>query len=251
MKLLGGCGRKHPQSVLLYSILTDFCIEKTNVPHGISMYIFKGKLFEMTTGQYIYSHISTPLGMALGATAFVPAPTILQAAHGNGTGEGVPCDTRTVPMADNAPVEAVVGFWFLGQRHFPTMGEGWVENASRPMLLALQAWVAAYLTGVREAPSFPLAPQGTVFQQAVWRMLLAIPYGRLTTYGAMGQQLSATMGGKRMSARAVGNAVGRNPITLLIPCHRVVGAGGKLTGFASGLENKKVLLTLERASFTD
>ncbi|WP_245576395.1 methylated-DNA--[protein]-cysteine S-methyltransferase [Desulfovibrio cuneatus] len=196
-----------------------------------------------------YSHISTPLGMALGATACVPAHTILQAAHEKGASEAPPCDTHTVPIADNAPVEAVVGFWFMGQRHFPKMGEGWVEDASRPMLLAVQAWVAAYLTGVREAPYFALAPQGTAFQQAVWRMLLAIPYGTLTTYGAMGQQLSATMGGKRMSARAVGSAVGRNPITLLIPCHRVVGAGGKLTGFASGLENKKALLALEHASF--
>ena len=205
----------------------------------------------MVIEQCFYSHISTPLGMALGATAFVPAPTILQAAHANGTGVGAPCGTRTVPIADSAPVEAVVGFWFMGQRHFPVMGEGWVEDASRPMLLALQAWVAAYLTGVRDAPCFPLAPQGTAFQQAVWRMLLTIPYGGVTTYGAMGQQLSASMGGKRTSARAVGSAVGRNPITLLIPCHRVVGAGGKLTGFASGLENKKVLLTLEHASFTE
>ena len=201
----------------------------------------------MVIEQCFYSHISTPLGMALGATAFVPANTILQGAHANGTGEGVPCDTRTVPIAYSGPVEAVVGFWFLGQRHFPQMGEGWVEDVNRPMLLALQAWVAAYLTGVREAPCFPLAPQGTAFQQAVWRMLLTIPFGRLTTYGTMGKQLSATMGGKRMSARAVGSAVGRNPITLLIPCHRVVGVGGKLTGFASGLENKKVLLALENA----
>ncbi len=201
----------------------------------------------MATKQCFYSHIPTPLGMALGATAFVPANTILKDAHANGTDEGAPCGTRTVPIADSRPVEAVVGFWFMGQRHFPAMGEGWVEDASRPMLLALHAWVAAYLSGVREVPCFPLAPQGTAFQQAVWRMLLAIPYGRLTTYGALGQQLSATMGGKRTSARAVGSAVGRNPITLLVPCHRVVGAGGMLTGFASGLENKKALLALENA----
>ncbi len=200
----------------------------------------------MTTETSYYKYISTPLGMALGATAFVPAHTILQAAQGNDTSAGAPCGTHAMPFAESAPVEAVVGFWFMGQRHFPKMGEGWVEDANHPMLLALQAWVTAYLTGAREVPSFPLAPQGTAFQQAVWRMLLAIPYGKLTTYGAMGQQLSANMGGKRTSARAVGSAVGRNPITLLVPCHRVVGAGGKLTGFASGLENKKALLSLEQ-----
>ena len=90
----------------------------------------------------------------------------------------------------------------------------------------------------------PLAPHGTAFQQAVWKVLRGIPYGTTTTYGRIAAHIAAARGG-RMSAQAVGGAVGRNPISILIPCHRVIGTDGSLTGYAGGLDKKEALLRLE------
>ncbi|MCQ2287460.1 MAG: methylated-DNA--[protein]-cysteine S-methyltransferase, partial [Bacteroidales bacterium] len=90
----------------------------------------------------------------------------------------------------------------------------------------------------------PLAPQGTAFRQSVWKALCEIPYGTTITYGDLAQRLSSASG-RYVSPRAVGNAVGRNPISIIIPCHRVVGADGSLTGYAGGLERKRFLLRLE------
>ena len=91
----------------------------------------------------------------------------------------------------------------------------------------------------------PLRPVGTAFQQEVWQLLRAIPYGKTTTYGEIAAALAARHGIPRMSAQAVGGAVGRNPIPIFIPCHRVVGSGGKLTGYSGGLEKKQFLLSNE------
>ena len=99
----------------------------------------------------------------------------------------------------------------------------------------------------------PLHPIGSAFQQSVWEMLLQIPYGHTTTYGEIARQLAKKQGISRMSAQAVGGAVGHNPISILIPCHRVVGTNGSLTGYAGGIEKKIQLLTLEKCdthSFT-
>jgi methylated-DNA-[protein]-cysteine S-methyltransferase len=90
----------------------------------------------------------------------------------------------------------------------------------------------------------PLSPQGTSFQESVWKLLLEIPYGKTTTYGAIAGKLSTS--GRKAPAQAVGGAVGHNPISLLIPCHRVIGADGSMTGYAGGLEKKRALLELEK-----
>ena len=120
-------------------------------------------------------------------------------------------------------------------------GEG--RERETPALLAAKDWLDAYFAGRRpDAGLLPLAPRGTAFQQAVWRELQRIPYGETTTYGALAARLGS-------SARAVGSAVGRNPLSILIPCHRVLGADGCLTGYAGGLANKEKLLRLEGASF--
>lgn len=105
-------------------------------------------------------------------------------------------------------------------------------------------WLDLYFSGKVPDCMPQLAPKGTAFQHAVWDILRTIPYGKTTTYGRIAAQLAETRGG-RMSAQAVGGAVGRNPISILIPCHRVIGADGSLTGYAGGMERKEFLLQLE------
>lgn len=111
-----------------------------------------------------------------------------------------------------------------------------------PLLAEAEQQLGEYFAGVRREFDLPLSPQGTVFQKAVWGQLLAIPYGERRTYG----QLAAALGQPKAS-RAVGGACHRNPLAILIPCHRVVGAGGGLTGYAGGLAAKEYLLSLEQA----
>ena len=141
--------------------------------------------------------------------------------------------------------EALTGLWFQGQKY---EGAGLPENAptdeSLPVFETARAWLRAYFAGEALPELPPLRPAGTAFQQAVWRQLLAIPYGERRTYGELAGELETILG-RKTSARAVGSAVGRNPISLLIPCHRVVGSGGSLTGYAGGLERKAFLLALE------
>lgn len=105
-------------------------------------------------------------------------------------------------------------------------------------------WLNLYFSGKVPDCMPPLAPKGTAFQHAVWDILRTIPYGQTTTYGRIAAQIAAARGG-RMSAQAVGGAVGRNPISILIPCHRVIGADGSLTGYAGGLDKKEYLLRTE------
>ena len=114
------------------------------------------------------------------------------------------------------------------------------ETGRDPVLEMAKQWLDDYFLGRFREPEFPLAPEGTAFQQKVWQMLLEIPYGETVSYGDLARKL-----GKTMSAQAVGQAVGKNPIAILIPCHRVVGAKGQLTGYAWGVEKKKWLLDLE------
>jgi methylated-DNA-[protein]-cysteine S-methyltransferase len=116
-----------------------------------------------------------------------------------------------------------------------------------PVLEAARTWLENYFAGERPEPQqLPLNPKGTEFQKRVWRLLLEIPYGQVTTYGALAAKLAQERGGK-MSAQAIGGAVGRNPISIIIPCHRVIGANGRLTGYAGGLWRKQALLRLEGA----
>ena len=135
--------------------------------------------------------------------------------------------------------ESMTGLWM--NRDAPTDAP---PGEAHPVLLAAAKWLDAYFRGIVLPVDFPLAPSGTVFQQRVWQRLLEIPFGEVCTYGDIAREMEAETG-KRMSAQAVGGAVGRNPISILIPCHRVVGAGGKLTGYGGGLENKAWLLRHE------
>lgn len=120
-----------------------------------------------------------------------------------------------------------------------------VAFVETPVLQTTKLWLNIYFSG--QEPDFmpPLRPAGTDFQQKVWQLLRQIPYGETTTYGEISRALAAQQGQGRMSAQAVGGAVGRNPIAILIPCHRVIGAHGKLTGYAGGLDKKRFLLSNE------
>ena len=140
--------------------------------------------------------------------------------------------------------ESLTGLWFLGQKYAPPLSTD-PEQADLPVLAQARAWLTAYFQGQDPGPTPPLAPAGTPFQQEVWRLLLAIPYGRTATYKALAGQLAGQRGLESMSAQAVGGAVGRNPISILIPCHRVMGSDGSLTGYAGGLDRKRALLELE------
>lgn len=120
------------------------------------------------------------------------------------------------------------------------------ENGSDlPCILAAKRWLDIYFAG--KEPDFlpPLAPCGSAFRQEVWRILQTIPYGKTITYGEIAQRIAAKHGKKQMSAQAVGGAVGANPISIIIPCHRVIGANNNLTGYAGGLISKVNLLKLE------
>ena len=137
---------------------------------------------------------------------------------------------------------ALAGAWFEQQKHFPRAALQWLDASAPPVLHAARRWLDDYFAGLRpDISKIPLAPFGTPFQQRVWNMLRAIPYGSTTTYGALAQRLAPP----RMAAQAVGGAVGRNPIAIIIPCHRVVGSGGALTGYAAGLDIKRHLLQHE------
>jgi len=142
---------------------------------------------------------------------------------------------------------AISGLWFIGQKYFPVEAETWVKKPDYSVFVSLKIWLDEYFAGRKPAVKIPLSPNGTDFQQVVWKLLKEIPYGKTTTYGAIAARLSGK--GKKASAQAVGGAVGHNPISLLIPCHRVIGADGSLTGYAGGLEKKSALLELESKGF--
>ena len=145
--------------------------------------------------------------------------------------------------ADNG---ALAGLWLEGQKYFAaTLDEAAVERDDLPVFRQAAAWLDAYFAKQPLPDLPPLAPKGSDFRQAVWRLLLEIPYGQVTTYGALAQILRDR--GISAAAQAVGGAVGHNDISLIIPCHRVVGANGSLTGYAGGVDKKIKLLELERA----
>ena len=127
-----------------------------------------------------------------------------------------------------------------------TVREALEERDGLPVFDAARDWLARYFAGEKPMPSeLPLCPIGGEFRQRVWRLLCQIPYGETTTYGALARALAAQMGRPSMSSQAVGGAVGHNPISIIIPCHRVVGSGGSLTGYAGGIAAKLRLLEHE------
>ncbi len=150
------------------------------------------------------------------------------------------------PVLMSSDGEALTGLWFVGQAHF---GAGLSPAAAAgecPVFRETEAWLERYFGGAVPEGRPALAPEGTDFQRAVWDVLLTIPYGETRTYGEIAASLSRQLG-RNVSARAVGGGVGRNPNSLIIPGHRVLGAGGRLTGYAGGLERKTALLQLEGA----
>ena len=141
----------------------------------------------------------------------------------------------------------ITGLWFSGQKHFGAGLKAPLSDGSAlPALQAAMSWLDSYWQGMRPSPfDLPLLPDGTPFQQKIWRLLLEIPYGNCVTYADLAKKYAAQEGLPSMSAQAVGNAVGRNPISIIIPCHRVIGTNGSMTGYAGGISRKVALLRLE------
>jgi methylated-DNA-[protein]-cysteine S-methyltransferase len=151
-------------------------------------------------------------------------------------------DSRLGGVTLAATDEGLAGAWFDHQKHSPDTA-GWQPNDAHPVLREAAAQLRDYFDGKRQQFDLPLdLSHGTAFQQSVWQALRAIPPGATTSYGA----LSANVG-KPAAVRAVGAAVGRNPISVIVPCHRVLGKDGSLTGYAGGLDRKTALLALEGA----
>ncbi|RKP51787.1 methylated-DNA--[protein]-cysteine S-methyltransferase [Pararobbsia silviterrae] len=153
-------------------------------------------------------------------------------------------DTMPSPLGEMliaSDGEALSGLWFLNQKYSPTL-DGWRRAPTHAVIRATHEQIDAYFHGDLAAFTVPLAPRGTPFQEHVWRALLTIDYGVLTTYG----DIALRVGLPKAKARAVGGAVGRNPISIIVPCHRVIGQSGSLTGYAGGLDRKRALLALEK-----
>jgi methylated-DNA-[protein]-cysteine S-methyltransferase len=160
-------------------------------------------------------------------------PSIVQARY----------DSPLGPMIVAATDRGLAGVWFEQQKHLPDCGS-WPYDPRHPVLREALDQLRGYFAGERTTFELPLDLQGgTPFQQAVWQALLAIPRGRTVTYRHVGEQA-----GRPGAMRAVGSAVGRNPLSIVVPCHRVVGSDGSLTGYAGGLERKRALLQLEGAA---
>ncbi|MEP7183447.1 MAG: methylated-DNA--[protein]-cysteine S-methyltransferase [Betaproteobacteria bacterium] len=137
--------------------------------------------------------------------------------------------------------DALVGIWFDGQKYQPPIGAGWRHRPDAPVLRRAATQLDEYFAGDRTRFDLALAPRGTPFQRAVWAAIATVPAGATITYAELAAKI-----GKPGSARAAGAATGRNPLSIVIPCHRIVGAGGALTGYAGGLDRKRALLALER-----
>ncbi|MBQ3394067.1 MAG: methylated-DNA--[Oscillospiraceae bacterium] len=144
--------------------------------------------------------------------------------------------------------ENLTGLWMDGQKYYAATikGEELADGSNIPVLDEAEAWLKEYFEGRQPSPGrLRLAPKGSPFRQKVWKILLSIPYGQTMTYGSIARKLCEEDGLDSMSAQAVGGAVGHNPISIIIPCHRVLGSDGSLTGYAGGIEKKSFLLSLE------
>lgn len=147
-----------------------------------------------------------------------------------------------------ADLIGLTGLWFEGQKYFALYLETEHEEKELPLFDETGRWLDIYFSGKEPGFSVPLHFKGTDFQNEVWKILCSIPYGETTTYGAIAKQLAVKKGLGHMSPQAVGGAVGHNPISIFVPCHRVVGANGSLTGYAGGIDKKIKLLTLEKGA---
>jgi methylated-DNA-[protein]-cysteine S-methyltransferase len=145
--------------------------------------------------------------------------------------------------------DALIGLWFTSQKHYPKSMETWISKPDHLLFNELKDWIVKYFKGEETEIKFQMKPKGTDFQEIVWKFLLEIPFGETTTYGTIARNVASAMGRETMSAQAVGGAIGRNPISILIPCHRVIGADKKLTGYDGGLDKKEILLNIEKAIY--
>ena len=145
---------------------------------------------------------------------------------------------------------ALTGLWFDGQRYFPAAPPGRRGEKDLPVCASTRRWLDVYFCGERPDFTPPIRMNTTAFRRAVWEILLTIPYGQTMSYGEIAALIARQAGLPHMSAQAVGGAVGHNPISIIIPCHRVVGADGSLTGYAGGVDRKLRLLALEKADLT-
>ena len=148
----------------------------------------------------------------------------------------------------------LIGLWIEGQKHYlGTLKKETIEEKDdNEILVRTKEWLDKYFSGERPNISdLDLAPIGNDFRQSVWKILCEIPYGQVITYGDIAKRIANQMNKKAMSAQAVGGAVGNNPISIIIPCHRVVGANGNLTGYAGGIDKKIKLLELEKVDMSN
>ncbi|HCT17152.1 MAG TPA: cysteine methyltransferase [Ruminococcaceae bacterium] len=154
-------------------------------------------------------------------------------------------DLGTLTLA--ADGNKLIGLWIEGQKYFlSTIGEAVTRDDNNTAIVKAKSWLDRYFRGERPSISeLELAPSGSEFRRAVWKILCGIPYGEVITYGEIAKEIARQNGLSSMSAQAVGNAVGHNPISIIIPCHRVVGTNGSLTGYAGGIDKKIYLLRHE------
>lgn len=158
-----------------------------------------------------------------------------------------PSPVGTITLACDGDGKNLVGLWMEGQKyHGDTIPEAMTENNDILLFDTVKKWLDRYFAGGKPVISeLPLTPIGGEFRQGVWNILCEIPYGEVITYGSIAKKMAAKMGKESMSSQAVGGAVGHNPISIIIPCHRVLGSSGSLTGYSGGVKTKIKLLELE------
>jgi len=156
-------------------------------------------------------------------------------------------DTWHSPLGEivlRANQHALTGLFFRDQKYFPSTTANWRHAADHPVLGLAREQIAGFFAGTTTPFELPLQLHGSAFQQRVWQALMRIPYGRVVSYG----EIALELGLNRDHARAVGSATGRNPVSIIVPCHRVLAGNGALTGYAGGLARKQALLALEGAA---
>lgn len=154
-------------------------------------------------------------------------------------------DTHLGEMYISGDENSIHGLWFAEQKFFPNIDILGIRNDNLLIFNTVKSNIMSYYNGELKQFYVPINPCGTEFQCIIWQILQTIPYGHTTTYRDIARIAAERLGRRTMSAQAVGNAVGHNPISILIPCHRVIGSDGSLTGYAGGLWRKKALLELE------